>query len=124
MIREAKEKTKSRELALRLYDQWVRKRQDRPPHDRPKNEKELKQLGLKNFVNQLVQPRQDHLSQLKEVAQEMSIADKTALLVKLEIPVLETSSLLHKLGMQLAKDPESPYFSQVNQDDNCGSGCG
>ncbi|MBU1340667.1 MAG: hypothetical protein KKE44_16485 [Proteobacteria bacterium] len=124
MIRQTKENLKSRELAVRLYDNWVRKRQNRPPHIRPKNEKELQQLGLKNLVNQLIEPRRNHLMELKEVAGAMTIADKTALLVKLEIPVLETSALLHKLSMQLAKNPDSPYFSQVNQDDNCGSGCG
>ncbi len=124
MIRETKQNIKSHELAVRLYDRWVRKRQDRPPHERPKNEKELKRLGLKNLVNQLIEPRKGHLKELKEVAKSMTIADKTALLVKLEIPVLETSAILHKLSIQLTKDPESPYFSRVNQDDNCGTGCG
>ena len=124
MIKQTRQQIKSQDLALELYDRWVRKRQERPPHERPKNEKELKKLGLTNLVNQLIEPRQGHLKEMKEVAKQMTIADKTALLVKLEIPVLETSALLHKLTMQLAKDPVAPYFSQVNQDDNCGSGCG
>ncbi len=124
MIEQTKQSIKSRELALRLYDRWVRRRQNRGGLEIPKTKEELKRLGLKNYVNQLVKPRQSQLEELKAVAKEMHMADKVALLVKMELPVLETSTLLHKLSLQLTKDPESPYFSRVNQDDNCGCGCG
>ena len=124
MIEQTKQSIKSRELALKLYDRWVRQRQDRPSHEIPINERELKELGLKNLVNQLIEPRQKHLEELKEVAKEMTMADKVALLVKLELPVLETSALLHKLSIQLTKNLDAPYFSKENQDDNCGCGCG
>ena len=124
MIEQTKQSVKSRELAVKLYDNWVRQRQNRPEHEIPTNEKELKQLGLKNLVNQLIEPRRRHLKELKEVSKDMNMADKVALLVKLEIPVLETSALLHKLSMQLTEDSNSSYFSKVNQNDNCGSGCG
>lgn len=124
MIEQTKQSIKSRELALRLYDRWVRQRQNREGLEIPNTKEELKRLGLKNYVNQLVKPRQRHLEELKAVSKEMSTADKVALLVKMELPVLETSTLLHKLSLQLTKDPESPYFSKVNQNDNCGTGCG
>ena len=117
----------SRNLALKLYDRWVRQRQARPAIDIPPDEtgKEgLKKLGLKNFASQLVHPRKQQLGELKKVAKQMSIADKIALLVMMELPVLETSSLLHKLSMQLAANPGATYFSLVNQADNCGCGCG
>jgi hypothetical protein len=52
------------------------------------------------------------------------MADRVALLVMMELPVLETSTLLHRLSRQLAEDPEAKYFSTVNLRDNCGSGCG
>ena len=124
MIEQTEQSIKSRDLALELYDRWVRQRQNRPEHVIPKDERELKQLGLKNLVNQLIEPRRQHLKELKSVSKEMTMADKVALLVKLEIPVLETSTLLHKLSIQLTRDPKSLYFSKVNQNDNCGTGCG
>jgi hypothetical protein len=64
------------------------------------------------------------LHDLKEVAKQMSTSDVVALLVMMELPSLEASSLLHKLSKQLAEDPDSNYFSKVNQNDNCGTGCG
>lgn len=124
MIEGIRHEIRSRELALTLYDRWVRKRQKRPSLEIPSNKEGLKKLGLTNFVNQLVEPRKEHLAQLKEVASEMTIADKVALLVMLELPVLETSALLHKLSRQLSEDSMAPYFSKINQNDNCGSGCG
>jgi hypothetical protein len=124
MIEQAKQSIKSRGLALKLYDRWVRQRQDRPGLEIPESKEELKKLGLKNYVNQLVKPRKVHLEELKAVSKEVSMADKVALLVKMELPVLETSTLLHKLSMQLIRDPKATYFSKVNQNENCGSGCG
>lgn len=124
MIEQTRHAVRSRELALGLYDKWVHQRQRRPDLRIPQNEEELKALGLENFVNQLAKPRRIQLEQLREVAKEMSTADVVALLVMMELPVLETSSLLHKLSAQLMGDPEAVYFSKVNQSDNCGCGCG
>jgi hypothetical protein len=124
MIEEVKKQIQSKELALKLYDRWVRNRQKRDSLEIPTDETGLKKLGLKNFVAQLVEPRRKHLTELKGVGKEMSTADKVALLVMLELPVVETSTLLHRLSRQLAEDPESVYFSKVNQNENCGSGCG
>jgi hypothetical protein len=124
MIEQTKQMIKSRELALKLYDRWVRHRQNRGPIEIPTNQAQLKKLGLKNIVNQLIDPRRKHLKELKEVSKEMTMADKVALLVKLELPVLETSTLLHKLSMQLASNSDVEYFSRTNQADNCGCGCG
>lgn len=114
----------SNKQALRLYDRWVRQRQNRPSLIIPKDAAELKSLGLRNFVTQLIEPRKRHLEQLKEASKELTTADKVALLVMLEFPVLETSTLLHKLTAQLTLDPDATYFSKVNQDSNCGTGCG
>jgi hypothetical protein len=124
MIEQAKRGIQSKELALKLYDAWVRERQKRPMIDIPKDKAGLKRLGLKNLVKQHVEPRRRHLMQLKKVARAMTTADKVALLVMLELPVLETSALMHRLSIQLTQDSKATYFSQVNQADNCGSGCG
>lgn len=125
MIEQTRQAAKSRKLALKLYDNWVRERQERPKELQcARNKRELEQLRLVNFASQLAEPRQKHLEQLKEVASEMSTADKVALLVMLELPALEISSLLHRLSMQLAARPDATYFAEVNQADNCGSGCG
>lgn len=124
MIKKTRKEIQSRELALKLYDAWVRERQRRPGLEIPKDKAGLRELGLKNFVRQLAEPRLRHLKQLKEVAPEMTTADKVALLVMLELPALEISTLLHKLSTQLMQDPDAIYFSKVNQADNCGCGCG
>jgi hypothetical protein len=124
MVEPTKQAAESQELALKLYDTWVRERQTRPGFEIPKTERDLKEIRTRNFVSQLVEPRRRHLEQLREVASEMSTADTVALLVMLELPTLETSALLHRLSAQLAQDPEAVYFSQVNMADNCGSGCG
>lgn len=124
MIEQTKQEIKSRRLALELYDSWIRERQGRPDFEIPKNESDLKEIRMKNFVTQLAEPRRRHLEQMKEIAPEMSAADKVALLVMLELPVVETSTLLHRLSVQLAANPEAVYFSQENMNDNCGSGCG
>jgi len=124
MIEQAKRTGGSRQLALKLYTRWTRRRQQRPDLIIPQGEAQLKELGLKNFVNQLAEPRRKQLEELKQVATELSIADKVALLVMTELPVLETSTLLQKLSTQLMKDENAPYFSKVNQNENCGSGCG
>jgi len=124
MVEVEHKKVKSRELALRLYDHWVRERQERPKIEFPDPKDGIKKIGLKNYVNHYIEPRRKHLAELKKVAPSMTMADKTALLVMQEFPALEISSLLHKLTRQLAADPEAPYFSKVNQDDNCGCGCG
>ena len=124
MIEQTKQKIESKELALKLYDTWIRERQKRPDITCSERKDDLEKLRRENFANQLVKPRQRHLEQLKEVAKEMSMADKVALLVMLELPVIETSTLLHRLSRQLTDDPDARYFSMVNQADNCGSGCG
>ena len=125
MIEQTKRAVKSRKLALKLYDNWVRERQRRPKELQcAQSEDELTQLRLVNFRIQLAEPRRRHLEQLKEVAPEMSTADKVALLVMLELPALEISSLLHRLSVQLAARADANYFDEVNQADNCGSGCG
>jgi hypothetical protein len=124
MIEAAKRSIESRDMALKLYDRWVRRRQKRPGLEIPNNEAAYKKLGLKNFTNQLADPRKTHLADLKEVSKNMAPSDIVALLVMMELPALETSTLLHKLSRQLAENPEATYFSKVNQDDNCGSGCG
>lgn len=124
MIEEAKMEIESEELSLKLLNLWVRQRQKRQDLEMPSNERELKELGIKNFVNQIVEPQQSEHKQLKEVAKKISMADKVALLVMQQIPMLENSALLHKLSMQLAEDSQAPYFSKVNQQSNCGCGCG
>lgn len=123
-IESTRVKIRSRDLAIRLFETWVRQRQRRPGLKIPKNAEELKEMGRENFINQLAKPREKQLEQLKEVVKEMATADIVALLVMMEFPVLETSTLLHKLSAQLMKDPNAVYFSKENQDDNCGCGCG
>jgi hypothetical protein len=115
---------KSQQIAVKLYDRWVRQRQQRGDITCSDNEKEVERLARANFQAQVVEPRKRHLSDLKQVAGSMTMADRVALLVMMELPVLETSTLLHRLSRQLAEDPEAKYFSTVNLRDNCGSGCG
>lgn len=124
MIEQTERQIKSRELAVKLYDTWVRERQKRPDIRCTDNEKELKEVRRENFLTQVAKPRQRHLDQLKRVAKEMTAADKVALLVMMELPAIEISTLLHRLGRQIAESPDATYFSLVNQRDNCGSGCG
>jgi len=120
MIEDIGKEIRSRSLAIKLYDRWVRERQKRPSIVLPTDQVGLKKLGLKNFTAQLSEPRRKHLAELKKVGKEMSTADKVAFLVMLEFPVIETSALLQKLTRQLAEDAEASYFSKINQDDNCG----
>lgn len=124
MLDQTKREIESHGLATKLYDTWVRQRQHRPDIKCSDKPEDLEKLGSINYRSQLVEPRRNHLKQMKEVAKAMTIADKVALLVMMELPVLETSSLLHRLSLQLAEDPEATYFSIVNQAKNCGSGCG
>jgi hypothetical protein len=115
---------RSQRLALGLFDRWVRQRQNRPPIESTDDPKQLKKIEKENFRTQLVEPRKAQLAQLKEASGDMTLADQTALLVMMEIPSLETSTLLHRLSRQIAADPEATYFSKVNMGDNCGTGCG
>lgn len=124
MIEQTRRRLESQEIALKLYDTWVRDRQKRPDIKCTDSRKDMEEIGRLNHDSQLVQPRKSHLQQMKKVAKAMTTADKVALLVMMELPVLETSSLLHRLSIQLTGDPRATYFSKVNQRDNCGSGCG
>jgi hypothetical protein len=124
VIEEAKTNVRSRKLALRLYDSWIRERQRRPDFRCSEDKREMEELRNENFETQLVESRRRHLAQMKEVGEEMTTADKVSLLVMLELPALEISNLLHTLSLQLAADPGSRYFSEVNQVAACGCGCG
>ena len=124
MVEQANHATKSKELALKAYDGWVRERQKRPNFRIPEGKAGLKELGLDNFRTQLAEPRRMHLEKLKQHQSELATADIVALLVMMELPALEISTLLHKLSLQLTRNPNAPYFSKENQADNCGCGCG
>lgn len=115
---------KSVEMALKLYDSWVHERQKRGEFIIPKDKDSLKRLGLKNFENQLAEPRRRHLEQLKKILPEMSLSDVVALLVMIELPALEISTLLHRLNGQVKENSDEIYFSKTNQQANCGCGCG
>ncbi len=117
-------KTKSRELAVGLYETWVKQRQDRPPFTCSEKREDVDRLARENVINQRIKPRKSHLEQLKKAGRDMTTADKVALLVMLEFPVLETSTLLHRLTGQLGKDPQAKYFSRENMLASCGCGCG
>lgn len=114
----------SQDLAVAVYDGWVRSRQERPGFRDVKGRKELEELGLHNFDVQLAGPRKAHLEQLRKLGDRIAPADKVAMLVALELPGVEASALMHKISMQLARDPMATYFSVHNQADNCGCGCG
>jgi hypothetical protein len=124
MIDQEAASLKSQEIALKLYDRWVRQRQRRGDITCSDNKKDVEKLARANFEAQVVEPRKSHLKEMREVAGSMTMADKVALLVTMELPALESSTLLHRLSRQLAEDPEAKYFSTVNLRDNCGSGCG
>jgi hypothetical protein len=124
MIEETAQQQRSQDLAVRLFDKWVRVRQERPPIESSDDPRELEKIEKENFRTQLVEPRKKQLSELKEVSASMTFSDQVALLVMMELPSLETSTLLHRLSRQIAGDPKATYFSQVNMADNCGSGCG
>jgi hypothetical protein len=124
MTEQSKYPMKSRELALELYDTWVRERQRRPDVRCTEDRAEVEVVRQENFVSQLAEPRRRHLEKLKEVAKEMSMADKVALLVMLELPALEISTLLHRMSIQVAENPDALFFSKVNQVAACGCGCG
>lgn len=114
----------SNELVIKLYNGWIARRLNRPDFIVPSNAEGQKALGFKNYISQHVGPRKDHLKDLKSVADKMNMSDIVALLVKLELPVIEVTTLLTKLNTQLKKDTKAVYFSKVNQNDNCGCGCG
>ena len=124
MIEQAIEQQRSQELAVRLFDKWVRARQDRPPIRSTDDPKELKAIEQENFSSQLVEPRKRQLAELKELTPSVAFSDQAALLVLMELPALETSTLLHRLSRQIAADPGATYFSKINMADNCGVGCG
>ena len=123
MIEEAKSSKRSRDLAVTLYDRWVRERQRRRDVTYADG-KDIVKEHRENVAKQLTEPRQKHLNELKEVASEVSTADKVGLMVMMELPVLEVSALLHRLSIQVAQDPKAPFFSKVNQVMVCGSDCG
>jgi hypothetical protein len=109
-------KNRSRELAVKLYDMWVRQRQERKElHCTDSKGREIdwkkdpENLRRENFVNRLAGPREEHLAQLKRMGKEMTTADKIALLALVELPAVEISSLMHKLSLNLAKDPKGVY---------------
>lgn len=114
----------SKALALKLYEGWVYARRERPDFMIPENRKELDEARRKNFIGQLAGPRREHLKKLREIAPKLTTADTVALLVMLELPALEISTLLNRLRNQLTEDKDAVYFSPVNMADNCGSGCG
>jgi hypothetical protein len=124
MIEQEAVKEKSRALAVALFDKWVRRRQARPMIRSTDNPKELSAVASENFKTQLVEPRRSQLKDMASLSQSMDFADQAALLVMMELPVLETSTLLHRLGRQIAEDSKATYFSKVNMADNCGCGCG
>lgn len=114
----------SNEMVIKLYNGWIARRLKRPDFIVPSTAEGQKELGLKNYFSQHVSPRKDHLQDLKNVSDKMDMSDIVALLVKLELPVIETTTLLTKLNSQVKKNPKAVYFSKVNQNDNCGCGCG
>jgi hypothetical protein len=120
----SKPKARSRELAISLYERWVNERRARPGFKIPQGKEQLQTLAKENFITQLAEPRRRQLKQLSEVAKDMSMPYKAALLVMSELPALEVSTLLHRLNEQVSKDFNSTYFSKVNMADNCGCGCG
>ncbi|MCP4118499.1 MAG: hypothetical protein GY737_24495 [Desulfobacteraceae bacterium] len=124
-LRKCAKRLDSRKLSLKLYDSWVRQRQGRPRDLKcPESLKEVERIGLDNFKKQLAQPRREHLDSLRKFSSEIETSDIVALLVMMELPPLEISTLLHRLSAQIAEDPNAFYFSKVNMADNCGSGCG
>ncbi len=123
MIEDTIRDQRSKQLALKLYDKWVRGRQNRPPIESTDNKNQLKKIEQENFRTQLVEPRRNQLAELKHVSASVAFPDQAALLVMMEIPTLETSTLLHRLSRQIAADAEATYFSKVNMADNCGCGC-
>jgi hypothetical protein len=124
MIEEAERTVKSRELAVELYDRWVRERQRGREVEYADGKRVVQEHRKKNFATQLAKPRQNHLKQLAKVSKELTTADTVGLLVMMELPPLEISSLLHRLSAQVAEDPQATYFNKVNQVAVCGSGCG
>ena len=115
---------RSQQTALRLFEKWTRDRQDRPDIQSPDNKADLKRAEHENFRTQLVEPRKKQLEELKQAGHEVAFSDKAALLAMMELPVLETSTLLQRLSRQIVADPKAAYFSKVNMADNCGCGCG
>ena len=124
MIEHEVVKEKSHKIAVALYDKWVRQRQARPMIRSTDNAKELSAVATENFKTQLVEPRRNHLKDVADLGHSISFADQAALLAMMELPVLETSTLLHRLGRQIAENYKATYFSKVNLADNCGCGCG
>lgn len=127
-IDKARIQERSEELSLSFLDKFVRQRQKRPmpiiPDDNFRDLEKLKEIEKANFSSQYVEPRKRHLQEIKELSKSISFADQAAMLVMMELPGLEASTLLHRLGRQIAADPEAKYFSKENLADNCGCGCG
>lgn len=127
MLERELQDARSHGLAVKLFDKWVRERQNRGDFqsgDRVKNLKELEPIARHNFESQVLTPRKGHLDDLKSLGESLEFADKAALLAMIELPTLETSTLLHRLSRQVAADPKAPYFGRENLADNCGCGCG
>jgi len=124
MIEQTRREIHSRELAVRLYDVWIRERQHRGDFQFADGKSIVEEHRTHNFAAQTAKPRQKHLEQLREVGKEMSTADKVALLVMMELPALEASTLLHRLSVQVLDRPDATYFDKLNQLANCGCGCG
>jgi hypothetical protein len=121
---EKNESSKSRQLAIKLLDTFVRERQQREFFVPKDTRKDLEKLGLQNLVSQTIDPRKRHLAKIKRVKEELEFPDIVTLLVMMELPALEISTLLHRLSTQLMEDAEATFFSKENQACNCGCGCG
>lgn len=122
MLEKKYESSKSRQLVIKLLDTFVRGRQRRAfvvPKD---TKKELEKLGLQNFIYQVIDPRKSHLTKIKKLKEELEFSDIVALLVMMELPALEISTLLHRLSTQLMENAEATFFSKENQAFNCGCG--
>lgn len=114
----------SKEIATKLYFSWVQERQEREGFRVPDTRENYKKLGLNNFKVQHAKPRRNHLKVLSKVAKDLTTADTVALLVMLELPALEITTLLQKMRNQLNQEENALYFSKTNQFNNCGCGCG
>jgi hypothetical protein len=115
---------RSQQAALRLFDKWTRDRQHRPEILTTDDKAQLRRVEHENFRTQLVEPRKKQLEELKAHGHHIAFSDTAALLAMMELPVLETSTLLQRLSRQIAADATATYFSKVNMADNCGCGCG
>lgn len=122
MVQQQKED--STEKALELYEIWVNERQNRPDVKCSEDKAGVNELRKENFSNQVVKPRKNHIEQLKKSSRDISFADMVSLLVMLELPAIEISTLLQRLNSEMLDNPTARYFSEVNQVARCGCGCG